>query len=93
MSTGLSAQVPPRPQSAATCIAMTPEPMRRATGSASCVTSNAEAICAHVQAAASGQAHLVLLAGPRDEIANRLRELALDDQRLRNDICGSLFHC
>jgi thymidine phosphorylase len=29
----------------------------------------------------------------RDELPEAIRELVLDDQRLRNDICWSVFHC
>ena len=28
----------------------------------------------------------------RDQLPDRIRELVLDDQRLRNDICWSVFH-
>ena len=29
----------------------------------------------------------------RDQLPDAIRELVLDDQRLRNDICWSVFHC
>jgi hypothetical protein len=29
----------------------------------------------------------------RDQLTEAIRELVLDDQRLRNDICWSVFHC
>src|SRR5437588_4964029 len=29
----------------------------------------------------------------RDQLPEAIRELVLDDQRLRNDICWSVFHC
>ena len=29
----------------------------------------------------------------RDQIPSAIRELVLDDQRLRNDICWSVFDC
>src|SRR5207253_6504697 len=29
----------------------------------------------------------------RDQLPETIRELVLDDQRLRNDICWSVFHC
>jgi hypothetical protein len=29
----------------------------------------------------------------RDQLPEGIRELVLDDQRLRNDICWSVFHC
>ena len=29
----------------------------------------------------------------RDQLPEAIRELVLDDQRLRNDICWSMFHC
>jgi hypothetical protein len=29
----------------------------------------------------------------RDQLAEAIRELVLDDQRLRNDICWSVFDC
>ena len=29
----------------------------------------------------------------RDQLPEAIRELVLDDQRLRNDICGSVFDC
>jgi hypothetical protein len=29
----------------------------------------------------------------RDQLPEAIRELVLDDQRMRNDICWSVFHC
>jgi hypothetical protein len=29
----------------------------------------------------------------RDQLPEAIRALVLDDQRLRNDICWSVFHC
>jgi hypothetical protein len=33
------------------------------------------------------------LSGERDQLPDAIRELVLDDQRLRNDICWSVFDC
>lgn len=56
----------------------------------------AYAIKAVRAAAASGEAELagrIECQWQRDQLPNAIRELVLDDQRLRNDICWSVFDC
>ena len=43
---------------------------------------------AEVEAAGRRECHW-----QRDQLASTVRELVLDDQRLRNDICWSVFDC
>ncbi len=53
----------------------------------------AYAIKAARAAAAFGQAGRLECAWQREQLPDAIRELVIDDQRLRNDICWSVFDC
>ncbi len=46
-----------------------------------------------VRAAAGESASRLECQWQRDQLPDTIRELVLDDQRLRNDICWSVFDC